>query len=302
MGEDGDWLVSASADGTARVWDCASRQQLRVFDKHQGAVTSVIAVKRAPQAMRTGLHPADYPDCIAPFRKTVVPPGTGSWSPSPRARLKPHTASGSRTDTCALTCMYMCVYVCVYVCVLVLVRATGLLTTTVPAIDAWNGVQQGTGEVSRTAAVLAASGSANPTVVPAAEVESAMPPAESRGNAAVAANVAALEAKVAQLQNENARWKAVNNKMLEMMQKGQAVGAPGAVAPPSAAQRGVKRKEPTDVGAGGGAASAATDNSDDGFLSLDVTPEERKSAAEGAKRTQPQGRGRAKKSRRRTTS
>ena len=35
---DGATVLSASEDGSVRVWDAASRQQLRLFSKHSGKV------------------------------------------------------------------------------------------------------------------------------------------------------------------------------------------------------------------------------------------------------------------------
>lgn len=65
----GNQLVSTSDDGSARVWDIASRQHLRTFDKHTGPVTCAIILPK-PANLFHHEKAAAATISLVPFRKT----------------------------------------------------------------------------------------------------------------------------------------------------------------------------------------------------------------------------------------
>lgn len=192
---DGGTLFTGSEDGTLRVWDTSSKQQVGALEGHKGAISALLLLDGPvpplaganvkPSQLMTGLAP------LAPLRKHAIPlppdwrgSGTGPVDAEVVMRLAPSVLSlpgsgGSGGDS------------------------------ELEAAD--RAFQHAVG-------LLLGAGPSPPPAAPLAPSDGASASAAAAGDE----DVAALKARIAALEGENARWKAVNNKLLTKLQGGKA--------------------------------------------------------------------------------
>lgn len=203
---DGGFLLSASDDGVVRVWDALSRQVLHVYEGHRGPVVALALLPQSPKAASGGSGSSSIGSgaggslLIRPLKKHHVPltaewigSTTGPLDKTPLVRLAPtmpSVAAAAKQDAALQSAL------------------AGLLDV----------LQESAGAGGAGAASVAATGVEEEAAAPAAKrskgaAAEGAAPAAAAASAADEAELAALRARVAALEEENARWKAVNNKL-----------------------------------------------------------------------------------------
>lgn len=193
----GAWLVSTSVDGSARVWDVASRRQLRVFNGHKGtALHSLLLVPRPAELQRAKPVSARLP--IAPLRKTV---GTSATREKATVRVRLLAGSrriGSSDDVDSLE------------------SASGMAAA----------LSCGSLEGSRTGSVSEAATQG----VAGAPFDVAASAASSAVDERDESEIRTLQQELNQLRDENRRWQAVNQQLFARVKASEAAGGAGAAA------------------------------------------------------------------------
>lgn len=193
---DGLCLVTGGDDGSVRVHDIASGQQTGSYEGHRGSPLATVTVLPRPQhLLLAGKHAALPLTPIAPLRKHVVPMPL-EW------RGITTGPTGRERDVVAR----------------VHARAGGDADAVMEQRSINAALLQSVAVLQVVAGVVAAS---SPFTTQPPSSASAPAPSGTSGTAgceAGDADVAALQARIAALEGDNARWKAVNNKLVQQLQ------------------------------------------------------------------------------------
>jgi len=231
---DGATVVSGGHDGVVRVWDLPSAKQVNAFTDHRAPITNVAVIVVPPgvalQGRGAGRHRTDGGATTPHAPKPGTLPAPAVWRkhpyrvapgvPPPADVLLVHRAYGDaepwqqRRATAAAGAALLAS----------MVAAGAGATPPAPAPASM--------AVSATTDVVTTSVATPPPS------EHAPPAAEPRATESLSAEVAALQAKLAALEGENARWKDVSNKLMARLQAGGGGSGGGGAVPSVGDKRG----------------------------------------------------------------